>query len=223
MNKFKKFLQDRIYNFDSLSLKEKIFAVLLCICLLVLLLGVGYFLYKTIVLIFPVLLIGVVLYFAREDDGIHIKQKAPEQYAITDDVFIICESLQHIIGNVGGLLNLKAPSRPVDLYMGIVGGNKLHFKIPKLELKPSGKDLLTIKDIAHVLNEELQQQFAQKYSFFVTTKDGLQVLGIQEQPLYYHVLITPINNNTRAMILDQLTFKDNQPESRQPKDLSDDF
>lgn len=197
--------------------------MLLCICLFVLLLGVGYFLYKTIVLIFPVLLIGVVLYFAREDDGIHIKQKSPEQYAITDDVLIICESLQHIIGNVGGLLNLKAPSRPIDLYMGVMGGNKLLFKIPKLELEPSGKDLLTIKNIAHVLNEELQQRFVQQYSFFVTTKEGLQVLGVQEQPLYYQVLVTPINNNTRSMILEQLAFKANQPNSRQPKDLSDDF
>lgn len=216
-------LQDRIHNFDSLSLKEKTFAVLLCICLLVLLLGVGYFLYKTIVLIFPVLLIGVLLYFAREDDGIHIKQKSPEQYAITDDVLIICESLQHIIGNVGGLLNLKAPSRPIDLYMGVMGGNKLLFKIPKLELEPSGKDLLTIKDIAHVLNEELQQRFVQQYSFFVTTREGLQVLGVQEQPFYYQVLVTPVNNNTRSMILEQLAFKANQPNSRQPKDLSDDF
>lgn len=219
----KDFIKDLYFKFKALSTKGKVLSAVLSILLMMIVLGIGYLLYKIILIVFPILIIGLLFHWSKQDDVPQVQYLKPEQFNISADSKIISDCLARVIGNVGALLNFKEPSLPDNLYVGVLGSDKLLFKILKRDLKTSEKDMLDIKSIEHVLNEELYRQFMEYCSFFVTTKEGIQVMGVQEQTLYYQVLITPINDNTRTMILNQLASKANQPESRQPKDLSDDF
>lgn len=214
-----------LYNkFKNLSCTEKVGVILTGLVIFLLIVCVGYLMYKMVTLILPLLLL-VGLYFLYKSDGLvqTSRKMNPEEYPIETDLVIIAESLYCVLERIGDLLNLKQPSTPEDLYVRVYACDKLLFRVRKNALDKEKKSLLSLEALERALNTELNIEFLKKYEFFKSTVEGLQIMGIVEEDFYYYLLITPINENTKSSVLKKQRQRFVLQESERESDLYDEF